>query len=192
MFALRPGDQLNFSIFIKRTFGFAGRPAVSEAGHIANTNVCGHYNAKLQSAYKILEQYEKIDLYRRIVRAKLYIDKHFAENLDLDNISGQAYFSKFHFIRIFNSIYGLTPKNYLIRQRIDNAKKYLANGHSVVETGFMVGLESPTSFAGMFKKITGLTPSNYKKLENIKRMRIIQNPLQFVPNCFAETHGWKE
>ena len=41
MFALWPGDQLNFSIFIKPTFGFAGQRADSEAGHIANTNVVG-------------------------------------------------------------------------------------------------------------------------------------------------------
>ncbi len=42
MFALWPGDQLNFSIFIKPTFGFAGQRAASEAGHIANTNVVRH------------------------------------------------------------------------------------------------------------------------------------------------------
>lgn len=39
MFALWPGDRLIFSIFIKTTFGFAGEPAASGAGHIANTNV---------------------------------------------------------------------------------------------------------------------------------------------------------
>ena len=39
MFALWPADQLNFSIFIKQTFGFVGQSAASEAGHIANTNV---------------------------------------------------------------------------------------------------------------------------------------------------------
>ena len=44
MFALWPGDKLNFSIFIKPTFGFAGQPAASEAGHIANTNVGGKFN----------------------------------------------------------------------------------------------------------------------------------------------------
>ena len=137
-----------------------------------------------------MEQYEKIYLYRRVVKAKLYIDKHFADNIDLGNISEQAHFSKFHFIRLFKSIYGLTPKNYLIKKRIDNAKKYLSNGYSVLDTGFMVGLESPTSFAGMFKKITGLTPSNYQKIENSKRDKILQNPFQFIPNCFAETHGW--
>jgi hypothetical protein len=39
MFALWPGDRLNFSIFKPTTFGFVGQHAASEAGHIANTNV---------------------------------------------------------------------------------------------------------------------------------------------------------
>jgi hypothetical protein len=41
MFALWPGDQLNFSVFKPTTFGFRGQPAASKAGHIANTNVVG-------------------------------------------------------------------------------------------------------------------------------------------------------
>jgi hypothetical protein len=49
MFALWPGDQLNFSIFIKPTFGFAGQPAASEVGHIANTNVAGNLSKKEKS-----------------------------------------------------------------------------------------------------------------------------------------------
>jgi AraC-like DNA-binding protein len=139
-----------------------------------------------------LEQYEKIYLYKRIVNAKLYIDSHFSCSIDLDNIAEQAHFSKFHFIRLFRSIYGMTPKNYLIKTRIDQAKKFLINGHSVLESGLMVGLESPTSFSGMFKKITGITPSEYQKQEKERQRSICQQPLQFVPNCFAETHGWSK
>ena len=137
-----------------------------------------------------MEQYEKIYLYKRIVKAKLFIDVHYADNIDLENISDQAYFSKFHFIRLFKSIYGSTPNNYLIRIRMENAKILLANGHSVLETSIMVGFDSPTSFAGMFKKIAGQTPSTFQKKEDLKRIAIRSNPLLFVPNCFAETHGW--
>ena len=39
MFALWPGDWLNFSTFKPATFGYGGQTAASEAGHIANTNV---------------------------------------------------------------------------------------------------------------------------------------------------------
>ena len=137
-----------------------------------------------------MEQYEKIYLYQRIVRAKLFIDKNYANSMDLDNISGQAHFSKFYFIRLLKSIYGKTPNNYLIKIRMDNAKILLAKGHSVLETCLLVGFDSPTSFAGMFKRITGQTPSAFQREEHIKRNAILTNPLLFIPNCFAESHGW--
>ena len=137
-----------------------------------------------------MEQYEKIYLYQRIVRAKLFMDHHYADPIDLTNIADQAYFSKFHFIRLFTSIYGKTPNHYLIKIRMDNAKILLAKGYSVLETSLMVGFDSPTSFTAMFKKMTGQPPSTFQKEQEIKRKAIQANPLLFVPNCFAETHGW--
>ncbi len=137
-----------------------------------------------------MEQYEKIYLYKRIVAAKLFIDNHYAEDIDLDNISDQAHFSKFHFIRLFKSIYGKTPNNYLINVRMDNAKILLAKGYSVLETSIMVGFDSRTSFAGMFKKNAGQAPSMFQREQETKRNAIQTNPLRFVPNCFAESNGW--
>lgn len=137
-----------------------------------------------------MEQYAKIYLYQRVVKAKLFIDNNYSHNLDLDNISDQAYFSKYHFIRLFKSVYGRTPKNYLVKVRMDNAKTFLAKGNSVLEVSMLVGFESPTSFAGAFKKITGVTPSEYRREQELKRNAISVNPLLYIPNCFAETHGW--
>jgi AraC-like DNA-binding protein len=137
-----------------------------------------------------MEQYEKIYLYQRIVWAKLFIDNNYFDNLDLNNISDQANFSKYHFIRLFKSVYGKTPNNYLIKVRMDNAKTLLAKGHSVLEASMLVGFDSPTSFAGAFKKNIGLAPSEYRREQEMKRNAIKVNPLLYVPNCFAETHGW--
>ena len=95
----------------------------------------------------------KIYLYRRIVLAKLFIDEHFADNIDLDAIAGEAAFSKFHFIRLFKMAYGKTPHQYLISVRIEKAQLLLRNGHSVSEVCFEVGFDSPTSFTGLFKRI---------------------------------------
>ncbi|MEL6253160.1 MAG: AraC family transcriptional regulator [Bacteroidota bacterium] len=47
------------------------------------------------------EAYPKVYLYRRVVQVKHYIDEHFSEKLDLDAISDEAYFSKYHFLRLF-------------------------------------------------------------------------------------------
>ncbi len=139
-----------------------------------------------------MEQYEKIYLYQRIVKAKLFIDNNFSQQINLDNISDQAYFSKFHFIRLFKSIYGKTPNNYLVQIRMDNAKKLLAQGNSVLETSILVGFDSPTSFAGSFKKIVGKAPSSYQREQAQKRKEIKENPFKHVPNCFAASHGWTE
>jgi len=137
-----------------------------------------------------MEQYEKLYLYKRIVQAKLFIDNHFAEDIDLDNIADQAHFSKYHFIRLFKSIYGKTPHNYLIKVRIENAKLLLSKGGSVLDVSLTLGFESPTSFTAMFKKLVGKTPSVFQNEQKTKRRAISLNPLSAVPNCFAETHGW--
>src|SRR5690348_12790255 len=104
-----------------------------------------------------MEQYEKIYLYTRIVRAKLFIDAHYADRIDLDNIADQAHFSKFHFIRLFKSIYGSTPHHYLISVRMEQAKLLLATDVTVLETSQMVGFDSATSFTAVFKKYSGKT-----------------------------------
>jgi AraC-like DNA-binding protein len=136
--------------------------------------------------------YPKFYLYNRIVKAKLFIDNNFQDNLDLDNIADEAYFSKFHFIRLFKSIYGKTPHQYLTQVRIEKAKHFLRLDHTVSDTCFKVGFDSITSFTGLFKKSEGKTPSAYQRQHRIRQENIKANPLHFIPNCFAEQKGWIE
>jgi len=136
------------------------------------------------------ELYPKVYLYRRIVYAKLFIDDHFAEKIDLDNIADEAFFSKYHFIRIFNSVYKKTPHQYLSYIRIEKAKQILATGLPAAQTCYAVGFESVSSFTGLFKRMTGQTPSVYQMTEQRKRAAMAETPLSFIPNCFAEKKGW--
>ncbi len=135
------------------------------------------------------ETYPKIYLYKRIVQAKLFIDTHFCNNIDLDNIADEACFSKFHFIRLFKTIYRNTPHQYLTRVRIENAKTFLKKGISVTETCYNVGFDSVSSFTGLFKQYTKLSPSAYQQQYNKRQQEIKRAPLQFIPNCFAEQKG---
>ncbi len=136
------------------------------------------------------EQYQKIYLYKRIVQAKLFIDNNYGEDIDLNNIADEAYFSKFHFIRTFKNIYGKTPHHYLIQVRIDIAKQLLTKKISITQVCFQVGFGSTTSFAGLFKRAIGLSPSAFQKQQQKRKTDISSRPLNFIPNCFAETHGW--
>ncbi len=137
-----------------------------------------------------MEQYPKVYLYRRIVEAKLFIDSHYADNIDLDNIADEAYFSKFHFIRQFKKIYGKTPHQYLTVVRVEKAMQLLRTDLAVSDVCYSVGFESPSSFSGLFKRIVGLTPSAYLTQQQQIKSQILKTPLNFVPGCFADKNGW--
>jgi AraC-like DNA-binding protein len=137
-----------------------------------------------------MEAYPKIYLYRRIVQSKLYIDNHFAENIELNHIADKAFFSKFHFIRLFTKIYGLTPHQYLVFVRLEKAKQLLAKGIPVTAVSWSVGFDSASSFTGLFKRSVGLTPSEYQRQQLKIKQAILNTPLKFIPHCFAEAKGW--
>jgi AraC-like DNA-binding protein len=138
------------------------------------------------------EQYPKVYLYRRIVQAKLFIDNNYADKIDLNNISNEAYFSKFHFIRLFKSAYGKTPHQYLKYVRIEKAKELLKKDTPVSEACFLVGFDSLSSFSGLFSKVVGKSPSTYLKHHQENQKKISLTPLAFVPGCYAYQHRWLE
>lgn len=57
------------------------------------------------------------DTCQRIVAAKMYMDDNFQEPVSLDSISERAFFSRFHFHRLFCRVYRKTPHQYLTRKR---------------------------------------------------------------------------
>ena len=138
------------------------------------------------------EQYPKIYLYRRIVQAKLFIDNNYPDKIDLDNISDEALFSKFHFIRLFKTIYGKTPHQYLTSVRIEKAIQLLREGKPVSDVCFSVGFDSLTSFSGLFKRMTGISPSIYLAQQQQKKAQITKTPFAFIPGCYAYQNGWLE
>ena len=136
------------------------------------------------------EQYPKVYLYKRIVQAKLFIDSNYADNIDLNNISDEAYFSKFHFIRLFKYIYGNTPHKYLTAVRIEKATQLLRTGKPVSEVCCAVGFDSVSTFGSLFKRIIGVTPSAFLENQQQMKIQIAETPLKFVPGCIAYQHGW--
>ena len=137
-----------------------------------------------------MDFYPKVYLYRRIVKAKLFIDGNYADAIDLDHIADEAFFSKFHFIRLFKKTYGKTPHQYLTYVRIEKSKLLLKEEVPVSEVCYGVGFDSVSSFTGLFKRIVGQPPSAYQAECINKKYEIKTAPLKHIPNCFAEMNGW--
>lgn len=127
------------------------------------------------------------DTYLRIVNAKLYIDENYHEQIDLEEVSKQAFISKFHFHRLFRRIYQKTPLEYITKKRIDKAKEMLSDNKAVTEVCNEVGFESITSFSKLFKKESGFPPTYFRNMAWLKKQEAMRQPKRFIPHCFIET-----
>lgn len=139
-----------------------------------------------------MEPYPKAYLYRRIVHAKLFMDGHYTEAIDVDAICGKAALSKFHFIRLFKQVYGATPRAYLSGLRLERAQQLLDEGASVADACHAVGFESPTTFSNAFKRRTGSTPAAYRRARAARAHSIATEPMEHIPNCYAHWLGWTQ
>ncbi|RFZ81120.1 AraC family transcriptional regulator [Mucilaginibacter terrenus] len=137
-----------------------------------------------------MECLPKVYLYRRVLNAKLFIDANFDQSIDLDIIAGEAYFSKFHFIRIFKKVYGKTPHQYLIWVRLQKAGLLLQTGLSIPNVCFAIGFESVSTFTTLFKASFATTPGTYQQQQIARLQEMKEAPLKFIPNCFAQKNGW--
>jgi AraC-like DNA-binding protein len=134
----------------------------------------------------------KAYLYRQVVQAKLYIENNYNREINLDLISREASFSKFHFLRLFKKSFGMTPNQFLTEVRLENASKLLVKGVSVQDTCWLVGFDSMSSFSGLFKRRFGTSPTNYIQIRKKTKEKSMENPLKFIPGCFAENLGWEK
>ena len=133
------------------------------------------------------------DIYTRIVSAKIFIDDNFEQPITLERIAKQAYFSKFHFHRIFKTIYKKTPHEYLTTKRLDKAKSLLEKESiSITNVCNCVGFESLGSFSLLFKKQNGLAPQYYRNIAYLKKQLAQQQPKSFIPHCYVETYNIDE
>jgi AraC-like DNA-binding protein len=114
--------------------------------------------------------------------ARATIDTCCGQPLDLAQLSRQAGFSRYHFIRAFRRAFGTTPHQYLTLKRIEKAKTLLIAGDiSVTDVCFAVGFQSLGSFSALFSKHVGCSPQTYRA--HVMEQR------RYVPFCHRMMFG---
>jgi AraC-like DNA-binding protein len=116
-------------------------------------------------------------------RARDLADRHYAEEIDLDELAASAAVSKYHFLRCFAATYGKTPAVYLTERRIERAQDLLrATNLTVTEVCFLVGYSSLGSFSSKFRQLVGVSPSEYQA-------RYAEQGAPHIPGCYIFMHG---
>lgn len=99
-----------------------------------------------------------------IQRAKAYVEQHKSDSISLDEIAKTLNISSFYFCKMFKKATGLHFTEYVSRVRIEKAKNLLLNPHlRVSEIAFAVGFQSLTHFNRVFQKLTGQSPTEYRR-----------------------------
>ena len=126
------------------------------------------------------------DVLVHLRRSRDHIDRHFADELDLDALAALAGLSKFHFIRSFAGVYGLTPIAYVGERRVERAQDLLRTTNlTVTEICHAVGYSSLGSFSSRFREIVGETPSAFQ-------VRYAVRGAPRVPGCWVLMSGLVE
>lgn len=98
-----------------------------------------------------------------ITKTKEYIANNYHKDLSIDEVAEIADLSISHFCTLFKQISGYTFLEYLTQCRMDKAKYILKNSPvKVYQIAPLVGYQDPRYFTQVFKKVTGMTPSEYR------------------------------
>jgi AraC family transcriptional regulator, regulatory protein of adaptative response / methylated-DNA-[protein]-cysteine methyltransferase len=101
--------------------------------------------------------------FNRIAEAIAYIQRHFRDQPNLDDVAEKVHLSPFHFQRLFSEWAGVSPKKFLQFISIEHAKRLLKNEQvTLSEASYATGLSGTGRLHDLFINIEGMTPAEYK------------------------------
>jgi len=113
----------------------------------------------------------------RAVDAARWLDAHAAEPVDLAGAASVVGLSPFHFLRVFASVLGVTPHQYLVRARLRRAARLLADdSRSITDVAFDAGFADLSNFVRTFHRAAGVSPGSFRRAARGDR-KILQERL---------------
>ncbi len=106
---------------------------------------------------------ESVNVPKIILPIIKYIEENINEDLSLSTLEKKFFVNRFYLTRLFKKSTGLPLHKYIVLKRISKAKELLSEGFEVINACDMTGFNDYTNFIKMFKRITSISPSYYRK-----------------------------
>jgi len=97
---------------------------------------------------------------------KDYVNALYMQQIRVEEIAEKMNLDRRYLSRVFKQKMGKSIQEYIISVRMEEAKKLLEKGYSVVESAQLCGYEDVCNFSKMFKKKFSVSPGNWKKISN--------------------------
>jgi AraC family transcriptional regulator, dual regulator of chb operon len=125
----------------------------------------------------------------RAERIRHYIDTHYFEIFDANNIASMLGMSSRYVNMIFKEHFNITPMRYLTDMRIELAKKMLAEtDKDIASICFELGFETVSTFYRIFKDSVEVPPNKYRTLHKIQERHMEDNDKHYEPD-YLPTHA---
>lgn len=100
---------------------------------------------------------------RAICEVLSYIDENLANKITLEDAAERVGLSQWHLSKTFRGALGMTFSDYVMKQKITEAKRILQFSHnSLADITGILGFSSKSYFVKCFKKVTGMTPGEFQ------------------------------
>ena len=96
-----------------------------------------------------------------IKRVKNYVQTMYMHPLRVENIAQMVNLDRRYLSRVFKERVGCSIQEYIIEVRMEQAKQHLERGVTVAQTAQLCGYDDVSNFSKMFKKYTGMTPTEF-------------------------------
>jgi AraC-like DNA-binding protein len=120
---------------------------------------------------------------RRLVRARDLLHADLRRGATLDELATEARLSRAHLAREFARTFGVPPHQYLVRLRLDEAKRALATGASVTDACYEVGFQSLGTFSASFHRRVGVSPRQWQR-DARPLVQSLGVPSLRIPGCY--------
>lgn len=105
---------------------------------------------------------EEMKEHPMVERISTYIEEHIGEPILVDELAEQVHMSKYHFLRKFKELTGVTAHTFIIHKRLLKACEELKAGENITEVYQNAGFSDYSSFLRNFKRTFGVAPGKYK------------------------------
>jgi AraC family transcriptional regulator len=93
-----------------------------------------------------------------------HMQAHLGQELPVTALAAVAQISPYHFSRLFKQSTGLSPHQYLLRQRIERARELLADPRRrIAQVSYELGFPNQSYFTTVFRTLVGATPGAYQR-----------------------------